>query len=194
MIDASNVILSNGINVNDYIGHLSNVDLMNRSNNLMLCMFNYSDVSFSEADTWVNPSSFDFSTHGNIADDDIAKIVTIGNQKILALSPDYWFIVITTFASTYIQQDAECGVLLAFDYWMNGSKASVPYVQKTHVLQGKQLGTTRAYAETKIDVRTLTPNTSINGYLPAFKATNSPTPATISNITQFVLAVNSRMK
>lgn len=195
MLDAENVVLKNGLNVNDYIEHLQTIIEMSRNNNIKFCVLNYNNIQItSTSPAWVNPTTFDFNNHGNMSDDNMARIVTVDGQKILKLSPDYFYFVITEFNLAYIATDAKVGIYSALDYWSNGEKAAEPYQQRLHIAEGTILGTTRGYGVRKIDLRLLTPTETIDGYLPAFNVTTDAKPEGIQNIQQYIFAINTRMR
>lgn len=195
MLDAESVVLSNGFNVEDYIEHLQTISEMSRNNNIKFCVLNYNNIQITgESPAWVNPTTIDFNQHGNISDDNVARIVAIDEQQILKLSPNYFYFIITEFNLAFIAASAKVGILAALDYWVNGEKASVPYLQNLHIAEGTILGTSRAYAERKIDLKLLTPSETIDGYRPAFSITTDAKPEGIQNIRQYIFAINTRMR
>lgn len=195
MLGAESIVLSNGFNVEDYIEHLQTISEMSRNNNIKFCVFNYNNIQItSESPAWVNPTTINVNQHGNISDDNVARIVTIDGQQILKLSPNYFYFIITEFNLAYVTASAQVGILAALDYWVNGEKASVPYQQRLHIAEGTILGTSRGYAERKLDIKLITPSETIDGYSPAFSITTDVKPEGIQEIQQYIFAINTRMR
>lgn len=195
MLDGKSIVLASGLNVEDCVNHLFNISEMARNNNIKFFYLTYPTTSFqANASGWVNPSTIDFGSHCNVGDDGVARIVTLDGQNALKLSPNYTFFIITTFNLTFLDANTKTIIRLGLDYWENGVKSSIAYDVHELVCEGTILGTSRAYAEHKIDLRLITPSDNIDGYLLSFYATTDVKPDALQNIRQYVFAINSRMK
>lgn len=194
MIDAKNVVLDNGLNVNDFIGNLSLTNEIARQGGIKFFQLSYGNATFARDVDWVNPASVNIATYGNVSDNDAIKIVTLTGQQAIKLSRNYRYFMITTFNFGFLDSNTKLGIQMGLDYWENGVKHATPYDTHVYVVEGTILGTTRAYANRIVDIRTVTPSDSINEYLPSFNATATPKPDYVQNINQYVFAINSNLR